>query len=62
MSYSRPQATVLARRLKEPRRFILAVVGPRQVGKTTLVQQVTVAAGTRTGAPAAPSPSRPTAP
>lgn len=45
MPYSRPQASVLAHRLKEPRRFILAVVGPRQVGKTTLVQQVTAAAG-----------------
>lgn len=33
-------ATVLASRLQEPRRFIQAVVGPRQVGKTTLVTQV----------------------
>ena len=27
-------------RLKEPRRFIQAISGPRQVGKTTLIQQV----------------------
>jgi len=39
-SYERPQATILARRLREPRRFIHAVAGPRQVGKTTAVQQV----------------------
>jgi len=40
MAFIRPQAADLARRLKEPRRFIQAVTGPRQVGKTTLVQQV----------------------
>jgi len=39
--YLRPQAAILARRLDEPRRFIQVVAGPRQVGKTTLVQQVT---------------------
>ena len=38
--YRRSQAAVLARRLREPRRFINVVAGPRQVGKTTLVQQV----------------------
>jgi predicted AAA+ superfamily ATPase len=38
--YLRPHATILARRLAEPRRFIQVVAGPRQVGKTTLVQQV----------------------
>ena len=31
---------MLARRLAEPRRFLQVVAGPRQVGKTTLVQQV----------------------
>ena len=41
MPYVRPQAAVLARRLAEPRRFIQVVAGPRQVGKTTLVQGVT---------------------
>jgi len=39
-SYQRPHAAVLARRLAEPRRFIQVVAGPRQVGKTTLVEQV----------------------
>ena len=40
MPFVRPQAATLARRLAEPRRFIQVVAGPRQVGKTTLVQQV----------------------
>lgn len=40
-AYRRPQAAELARRLAEPRRFIQVVAGPRQVGKSTLVQQVT---------------------
>jgi uncharacterized protein len=40
-SFRRPQATELARRLREPRRHILVVAGARQVGKTTLVEQVT---------------------
>ncbi len=30
----------LSKRLKEPRRFIQVLAGPRQVGKTTLIQQV----------------------
>ncbi len=38
--YQRPQGAVLARRLHEPRRFIQILAGPRQVGKSTLVQQV----------------------
>src|SRR5690554_1485443 len=40
-TYRRPQVAELVRRLSEPRRFIQAVTGPRQVGKTTLVQQAT---------------------
>jgi predicted AAA+ superfamily ATPase len=40
MAFSRPQSALLARRLRETRRFIQVVAGPRQVGKTTLVQQV----------------------
>lgn len=44
-SYQRPQGAILARRLTEPRRFLQVVAGPRQVGKTTLVQQVTGVAG-----------------
>ncbi len=38
-SYQRPQVQVLRTRLQEPRRLIQAVTGPRQVGKSTLVQQ-----------------------
>lgn len=40
-SFVRPQASPLAARLREPRRFIQVVTGPRQVGKTTMVQSVT---------------------
>ncbi len=43
--FVRPQAAELAKRLAEPRRFIIAVAGPRQVGKTTLIRQVIEAAG-----------------
>lgn len=39
--FRRQAAITLAARLAEPRRFIQVVAGPRQVGKTTLVQQVT---------------------
>ncbi|MDA1062012.1 MAG: ATP-binding protein [Chloroflexi bacterium] len=39
-TFEREYATVLAARLAEPRRFLHVVAGPRQVGKTTLVQQV----------------------
>ncbi|MCQ3925181.1 MAG: AAA family ATPase [Rhodocyclaceae bacterium] len=39
--FLRPQSAVLAARLAERRRFIQVVAGPRQVGKSTLVQQVT---------------------
>ena len=45
MSYQRPQFQTLLSRLAEPRRFIQVVAGPRQVGKTTLVQQVCEATG-----------------
>ena len=38
--YVRLQAARLKRRLAEPRRFIHVVAGPRQVGKTALVQQI----------------------
>ena len=40
MTFIRPQASELSRRLKEPRRFIQVVSGARQVGKTTLALQV----------------------
>ncbi|MCA0374837.1 MAG: ATP-binding protein [Gemmatimonadetes bacterium] len=39
--FQREAARTLATRLAEPRRFIQVVAGPRQVGKTTLVRQVT---------------------
>lgn len=39
-NFIRPQARELARRLREPRRFIQCVSGARQVGKTTLALQV----------------------
>lgn len=38
--FQRPHASELLRRLAERRRFIQVVAGARQVGKTTLVQQV----------------------
>jgi predicted AAA+ superfamily ATPase len=38
--YMRAQASILDGRLREPRRFVQVVLGARQVGKTTLVQQV----------------------
>ena len=40
LSFQRDYAAVLAARLSEPRRLLHVVAGPRQVGKTTLVQQV----------------------
>ncbi len=41
MPYLHPKAATLAQRLTEPRRFIQVLLGPRQVGKTTLAGQVT---------------------
>lgn len=38
--YKRSQYNILLSRIQEPRRFIQAVVGPRQVGKSTMVKQV----------------------
>lgn len=38
--YSRPIYMTLLSRLKEPRRFLQVLAGPRQVGKTTLIRQV----------------------
>ena len=38
--FTRQYAAILGSRLAEPRRFLQVVAGPRQVGKTTLVQQV----------------------
>ncbi len=38
--YKRSHFQEIVKRLKEPRRFIQVITGPRQVGKTTLIQQV----------------------
>jgi predicted AAA+ superfamily ATPase len=38
--FERAAAATLAARLLEPRRFVQVIAGPRQVGKTTLVDQV----------------------
>jgi len=38
--YKRPLFRTLQSRLKEPRRFLQVLAGPRQVGKTTLARQV----------------------
>lgn len=39
--FERPQRAMLTARLRESRRFIQIVAGPRQVGKSTLAQQAT---------------------
>ena len=39
--FQRPQGAELTARLEQPRRFIQVVTGPRQVGKSTLVQHAT---------------------
>ena len=38
--YVRPMYQVVLRRLREPRRFLQVLAGPRQTGKTTLIRQV----------------------
>jgi predicted AAA+ superfamily ATPase len=43
--FQRELSRQLAARLSEPRRFLQAVTGPRQVGKTTLVRQAVASAG-----------------
>lgn len=43
---TRQQLSVLKTRMEEPRRFIQVLAGPRQVGKTTLVQQFVQQANT----------------
>jgi predicted AAA+ superfamily ATPase len=40
MKYQRPQLKLLKDRLAEKRKFIQVIMGPRQVGKTTLVNQL----------------------
>ena len=43
--YTRPQAVDLCQRLKEPRQFMQVLSGARQVGKTTLAEQVAKRSG-----------------
>lgn len=38
--YKRPEYQTIKARLEEPRKFIQVVMGPRQVGKSTVVKQV----------------------
>ena len=45
MLKKRKSFEILLKRLKEPRRFIQALIGPRQVGKTTLATQVALQLG-----------------
>ncbi|NCO54159.1 MAG: AAA family ATPase [Bacteroidetes bacterium CG02_land_8_20_14_3_00_31_25] len=40
MAFERHEIQVLGKRLKEQRRFIQVLMGPRQVGKTTLITQL----------------------
>ena len=40
MEYVRNQYDTLKERIEEPRKFIQVIAGPRQVGKTTLINQV----------------------
>jgi predicted AAA+ superfamily ATPase len=44
-TFTRPQAQELLRRLKAPRHLLQVVLGPRQVGKTTLALQVAQTSG-----------------
>ncbi|MEO6356898.1 MAG: ATP-binding protein, partial [Ferruginibacter sp.] len=39
--FQRNQLLILIKRMQEPRRFLQVIMGPRQVGKTTLVTQLT---------------------
>jgi uncharacterized protein len=51
LNFQRQQSQILASRLREVRRFIQVVAGPRQVGKTTMVQQVTDRLASEMGLP-----------
>ena len=59
-AYARPQLAVLLGRLAEQPRFIQILAGPRQVGKTTLIQQAASHLGDRLLYAAADLPSAPT--
>jgi predicted AAA+ superfamily ATPase len=55
--FRRPQGAELIRRLREPRRFLHVLAGPRQVGKTTLARQCVEAAGLRAHLASADEPT-----
>ncbi len=55
--FVRPQAEELARRLEEPRRWIQVLAGARQVGKTTLAEQVAERVGLPTRYTSADEPT-----
>jgi len=38
--FTRPIARILRDRIREPRRFMQALIGPRQTGKTTIARQI----------------------
>jgi hypothetical protein len=38
--FLRPISNILVERLDEPRRFIQALIGPRQTGKATIARQI----------------------
>jgi predicted AAA+ superfamily ATPase len=40
MAFERQQIQILEKRLKEKRRFIQVIMGPRQIGKTTMIEQL----------------------
>lgn len=38
--FERPHLKAIKARIKEPRKFVQVILGPRQVGKTTMVTQL----------------------
>jgi predicted AAA+ superfamily ATPase len=56
-SFQRSQITILTRRLREPRRFVQVIAGPRQVGKTTLARQAAEGSGLPTHYSSADEPT-----
>jgi predicted AAA+ superfamily ATPase len=58
--FQRPQFRLLLDRLQEKPKFIQILAGPRQVGKTTLVQQIAATLGSRVLYAAADLPTAPT--
>ena len=56
-AYRRPQLETLLARIREPRRFIQVLAGPRQAGKTTLARQAMEASGSPTTYASADEPA-----